>query len=46
MARDTVEDRIVALHHRKRELALGVLEGADAAGALSEQELLDLVRGD
>lgn len=45
VARDTVEDRIVALHHRKRELALGVLEGADASGALSEQELLDLVRG-
>jgi superfamily II DNA or RNA helicase len=45
VARDTVEDRIVALHHRKRELALGVLEGADAPGAMSEQELLDLVRG-
>jgi superfamily II DNA or RNA helicase len=43
VARDTVEDRIVALHHRKRELALGILEGADASGALSEQELLDLV---
>jgi superfamily II DNA or RNA helicase len=45
VARDTVEDRIVALHHRKRELALGILEGADASGGLSEQELLDLVRG-
>ncbi len=46
VARDTVEDRIVALHHRKRELALGILEGSDASGALTEQELLDLVRGE
>jgi SNF2 family DNA or RNA helicase len=45
VARDTVEDQIVALHHRKRELALGVLEGAEAAGAMSEEDLLDLIRG-
>ena len=45
VARDTIEDRILALHHRKRELAAGVLEGSDLAGSMSEGELLDLIRG-
>ena len=45
VARDTVEDRILALHHRKRELAAGVLEGSNLAGSMSEAELLDLIRG-
>ena len=44
VARDTIEDRILDLHHRKRELAAGILDGADLAGSLSEKELLDLVR--
>ncbi|MBK8257728.1 MAG: DEAD/DEAH box helicase [Polyangiaceae bacterium] len=45
VARDTIEDRILLLHHRKRELASGILEGSDLAGQMSEAELLDLIRG-
>ena len=45
VARDTIEDRILGLHHRKRELAAGILEGSDLAGRMSETELLELIRG-
>jgi SNF2 family DNA or RNA helicase len=41
----TLEERIVDLHQRKRELAEGVLDGADAAGPLQAEELLALMRG-
>ena len=42
---DSIEERIVHLHRDKRDLAAELLEGADTAGRLSEQELLDLIRG-
>nr|MBA3538558.1 DEAD/DEAH box helicase [Deltaproteobacteria bacterium] len=45
VARDTIEDRILALHHHKRQLAAGILEGSELAGSISERELLDLIRG-
>lgn len=42
----SVEERIVALHHDKRALADGLLEGQDGAAApLAADELLDLLRG-
>ncbi len=41
----TLEERIVELHQRKRELAEGVLDGADASGPLQAEELLALMRG-
>ena len=44
VARDTIEDRILGLHHRKRELAAGILEGSDLAGTMSEAELIELIR--
>ena len=40
----TIEEQIVDLHHRKRDLADQLLEGADAAGRLNADELLDLLR--
>ncbi|MBQ2477774.1 MAG: SWF/SNF helicase family protein, partial [Desulfovibrio sp.] len=41
----TVEEKILAMHERKRELAADVLEGgAGGAGPLTEQELLDLLQ--
>ena len=40
----TLEERIVALHQQKRELADSVLEGGEVAGALKAQELVDLMR--
>ena len=40
----TIEEQIVDIHHRKRDLADRLLEGADAAGRLSTEELLELLR--
>ncbi len=40
----TLEERIVALHQQKRELADSVLEGGEGASALKAQELVDLMR--
>ena len=40
----TIEEQIVDLHHHKRHLADQLLEGADAAGRLNADELLELLR--
>ncbi len=40
----TIEERIIDLHHHKRELANRLLEGTDAPGSLNADELLDLLR--
>ena len=44
VALGTIEEKILALHAHKRELAEGLLEGSDAAGRLSAAELMDLIR--
>jgi superfamily II DNA or RNA helicase len=44
VAQGTIEEAIVALHAEKRDLVAGVLDGMDAAGALSPDELVALVR--
>ena len=44
VAEGTIEEQIVDIHHRKRDLADRLLEGADAAGRLSTEELLELLR--
>lgn len=42
----SVEERIVALHHDKRALADGLLEGNDDVGAVIDaQAMMDLLRG-
>jgi hypothetical protein len=46
VARDTIEDQILALHHKKRELAASLLEGTEIAARMTEEELLDLVRAE
>ncbi|MBI3154404.1 MAG: DEAD/DEAH box helicase [Burkholderiales bacterium] len=40
----SIEERIVALHRDKRELADGLLEGQDRATVLQPDELMDLLR--
>ena len=40
----TIEEQIVDIHYRKRDLADRLLEGADAAGRLNTEELLELLR--
>jgi hypothetical protein len=44
VAKDTIEQQILALHEDKRELISGVLDGADRAGKLSTDELISLIR--
>lgn len=39
----TIEERIVELHHRKRELADTLLEGAEGAAKVTQSELLQLL---
>ncbi|BAY29581.1 SNF2-related protein [Nostoc carneum NIES-2107] len=43
VAKDTIEDKIVELHHHKRDLADSLLEGADISGKMSTEALLDLI---
>jgi len=45
VARDTIEERIVALHRTKRALADALLEGTEAAARLGTDELLELIVG-
>ncbi|WP_235823457.1 DEAD/DEAH box helicase [Azohydromonas sediminis] len=40
----SIEERIVALHHDKRELAEGLLAGQDSGAPLAASELIDLLR--
>lgn len=44
VASGTVEDKTVALHQRKRELADALLEGADGGTRMDAAELLRLMR--
>lgn len=44
VAKDTIEEKIIALHDRKRELVSSILEGSDEAAKLSTQELVDLIK--
>ncbi len=44
VARHTIEEKILALHDRKRDLASRLLEGSDLSGAMSAEELLVLIR--
>jgi SNF2 family DNA or RNA helicase len=41
----SIEEGIVALHGRKRDLADALLQDADTAGYLSDEDLLELIRG-
>ncbi|MEA3466916.1 MAG: DEAD/DEAH box helicase [Thermodesulfobacteriota bacterium] len=40
----TIEEQIVELHHKKRDLADSLLEGSDMSGRMSSNELLQLLR--
>ncbi len=43
VAKDTIEDKIVELHHHKRDLADSLLEGTDMSGKISTDALLQLI---
>lgn len=44
VALGTIEEKVVELHHQKRELIRGVVGEADVAAALSTTELIDLMQ--
>ena len=44
IVRNTIEEKIVALHQRKRDVAEQLLRGADITGRLSTEELLALLQ--
>ncbi|MCF6291512.1 MAG: DEAD/DEAH box helicase [Desulfobacterales bacterium] len=44
VAKGTIEERIVALHNEKRELADSLLQGSDISARVSVEELLNLIR--
>ncbi|MDD2740515.1 MAG: C-terminal helicase domain-containing protein, partial [Methylomonas lenta] len=46
IAKDTIEEKIVALHSHKRDLADSLLDGADISGKMSADDLLGLIKGD
>lgn len=43
VAKHTIEEKIIALHHSKRDLADRLLEGSDISGKLSTEELMSLI---
>ncbi len=44
VTRGTVEEKIVRMHSRKRNLADSLLKGSDLSGKMSAKELLELIR--
>jgi superfamily II DNA or RNA helicase len=44
LSQGTIEEAIVTLHAKKRDLVAGVLGGMDAAGRLSPEDLMALIR--
>jgi superfamily II DNA or RNA helicase len=44
VARNTIEEKIIALHHQKRDLADSLLEGTDMSARISAEELIALIR--
>lgn len=43
VTKHTIEEKIIALHHSKKDLADRLLEGSDISGKLSTEELLALI---
>ena len=44
VAENTIEEKIIQLHHHKRDLAEQLLEGSDMAARLSVREMVELIR--
>ncbi len=44
VTKNTVEERIIALHKKKRALADSLLDGTDVTGKMSAKDLLDLLK--
>lgn len=46
IAQHTVEEKILRLHKIKRDLADSLLEGADISHAITQEEMLELLKND
>lgn len=46
IAKNSIEEKIVALHSHKRDLADSLLDGTDLSGKVSADELLNLMKAD
>ncbi len=44
IVRDSIEEKILALHRAKRDLASDLLDGAELSARLTDDDLLDLIR--
>ena len=44
VTRGTIEEKIISLHRKKRDLADSLLDGSDMSGKISAEELLRLIR--
>ncbi|NRA84962.1 MAG: DEAD/DEAH box helicase, partial [Gammaproteobacteria bacterium] len=44
IAKNTIEDKILALHQRKRDLANSLLDGNDSAGAITASDMMALLQ--
>ena len=44
VAEDTIEEKIVSMHHQKRDLADSLLEGTEMSGKLSVEDILTLLK--
>jgi len=44
VAANTIEEKIVALHHQKRDLADSLLEGTESSARVSAEDLMELLR--
>lgn len=45
ITQNTIEDKIMALHQQKRDLADSLLDGTDIGGSLNYEDMLDLLQG-
>lgn len=46
VTKNTIEEKIVKLHHDKRDMADSLLEGADASSKLSADDMIKLLKGE
>ena len=46
VTRGTIEEKIISLHRKKRDLADSLLDGSDMSGKITAEELLRLIRED
>ena len=46
ICKNTIEEKIIALHQKKRDLSDSLLSGTQKSGGLSEKELLNLIQAE